>query len=96
MTPPCASIASRIGCTGWSQGGDMTVWGAAMDERIAVAIPVCGWSTWRGRDAGGLSATCNYPRMLSYGQKGEALPTDMDHVAAMIAPRPFLNLHTVA
>ena len=32
----------RIGCTGWSQGGQMTLLGAALEPRIAVAAPVCG------------------------------------------------------
>ena len=84
--------AGRIGCTGWSQGGDMTVWGAAMDERIRVVISVCGWSPWRGGRVAAMTAPYNYPRLRTYAETGTPIPTDMDHVAARIAPRAFLNI----
>ena len=82
----------RIGCTGLSQGGDMTVWGAAMDERIAAAVPVCGWSPWRGRPSENLTAPYNYPGMRPYVERGQPLPFSMEHLAAMIAPGSFLNI----
>lgn len=83
----------RIGCTGWSQGGVTTLLGAAMDPRIAVAVAVCGWSPFRGYDLSGLMASYNYPRLRPYVAQRRPLPFDMDQVAAMIAPRPFLNLN---
>ena len=34
----------------------------------------------------------NYPLLRYYAATGEALPFDLDHMAAVIAPRPFLNI----
>jgi dienelactone hydrolase len=85
---------SRIGCTGWSQGGLTTLWGAALDERIAVAIPVCGWSPLRGNDPDPLTPTYNFPRLRRFVEEGRPLSFDMDHLAAMIAPRSLLNVST--
>ncbi len=83
----------RVGVTGWSQGGDMSLWGAAFDDRIAAAVSVCGWSVWRNRLANGIIATYNYPRLARHLQNASPLlPTDMDHIAATIAPKPFLNI----
>ena len=86
---------SRIGCTGWSQGGATTVWGAAMDSRIAAAVSVCGWSPFRGQPADKVDnylASYNYPRLRPYVESGRKVPFDMDQVAALIAPRPLLDL----
>jgi dienelactone hydrolase len=49
--------ANRIGCTGASGGGTYTIFLAALDPRITVAVPVCSTST--------------YERMLAQGQIGE-------------------------
>ena len=87
---------NRIGCTGWSQGGLTTLLGAAMDPRIAVAVSVCGWSPFRGRDPEPLLAAYNFPRLRTDVERDHPLPFDLDHVAAMIAPRPFLNLNAEA
>jgi len=83
---------SRVGCTGWSQGGLTTVWGAAFDPRIAVAVSVCGWAPWRSCDPKGFTASYNFPRLRPYVEEGRPLSFDTDHLAAMIAPRPFLNV----
>ena len=45
-----------------------------------------------GRRAKGLIASYNYPRIRGYLERGSLLTFDMDHVAAMIAPRAFLNI----
>lgn len=87
--------AQRIGCTGWSQGGQMSLLGAALDERIAAVVPVCGWSPLRGleeRLVDNLTQSYNYPRLRPYAEEGLRLPIDLEHVAALIAPRPFLDL----
>jgi dienelactone hydrolase len=87
--------AQRIGCTGWSQGGQMSLLGAALDERIAAVVSVCGWSPLRGLDeriVDNLTQSYNYPRLRPYAEEGRPLPIDLDHVAALIAPRPFLDL----
>jgi len=85
----------RIGCTGWSQGGLTTILAAALDRRIAVAVSVCGWSPWRGRPATNVAASYNFPGLAPYYREGQPqpLPVDVDEVAAMIAPRPFLNIN---
>lgn len=86
---------ARIGCTGWSQGGQMSLLGAAMDPRIAAVASVCGWSPLRGIGgavAENLVASCNYPRLAAYLRDGRKLPVDLDSVAASLAPRPFLDV----
>ena len=83
----------RIGCVGWSQGGLTTLLGAAMDRRIAAAVSVCGWSPFRGQQAAHWTAPYNFPRLARFTDEGRALPFDLDHVAGLIAPRPFLNLN---
>jgi len=87
--------AARIGCTGWSQGGQMSLLGAALDPRIAAVAPVCGWSPWRDLPTHiveNLVQSYNYPRLRAHAEEGTPLCFDMDHVAALIAPRPFLDV----
>jgi dienelactone hydrolase len=63
---------NRIGCTGWSQGGQMSLLGAALDERIAAVAPVCGWSPLRGLDeriVDNLVQSYNYPRLRLYAEE---------------------------
>ena len=85
-------VSRQSGCVGLSQGGDMTVWGAAMDERIKAAVSVCGWSPFCSRDITPLTASYNYPHLKNCIGQDKKLPFDKDHIAAMIAPRPFLNI----
>jgi len=85
----------RIGCMGWSQGGQMSLIGAALDERIVCAVSVCGWGPLAG--VGGDRAanwvqSYNFPRLASFLQSGAALPVDLDHLVAAVAPRPFLDV----
>ena len=84
--------AGHIGCMGLSQGGQMTLFGAAAHPRIRAAVSVCGWSPFRGTDVTPLMASYNFPRLRGYVETNRTLPFDLDHVAAMIAPRPFLNI----
>jgi len=42
--------ADRIGVCGWSQGGQMSIIGAALDRRIRAVVSVCGWGPLRGVD----------------------------------------------
>ena len=84
----------RIAAMGWSQGGQMAVIGAALEPRITAVVSVCGLAPWRGmpkRQTANLIQPYNYPRLAPYAKEGLA-PLDMDHVAACLAPRPFLNL----
>ena len=85
----------RIGCTGWSQGGQMSLLGAALEPRIAAIAPVCGWSPLRGLPSDtvrNLVQSYNYPRLRDCVEEGRILSFDLDHVAALIAPRPFLDV----
>ena len=84
----------RIGCTGWSQGGQMTLLGAAFDTRVSVLVSACGWSPLRGLEGPvveNLVQSYNFPNLAGFCH-GQLLPFDFDHVAALIAPRPFLDL----
>ena len=72
----------------------MAVIGAALEPRITAVVSVCGVAPWRGlpeRHTANLIQPYNYPRLTPYAKEGLA-PLDMDHVAACVAPRPFLNL----
>lgn len=86
---------NRIGCTGWSQGGQMTLLGAALEPRIGVIAPVCGWSPLRGLPVNlveNLVQPYNYPRLREHAEQHRPLNFDLDYVAALIAPRPFLDV----
>ena len=86
---------ARIGCTGWSQGGEMSVLGAALDSRISAVASVCGWSPLRNQSEAivdNLTRSYNFPRLRRYAESGESLSFDLDWVAACIAPRPFLDV----
>jgi dienelactone hydrolase len=88
----------RIGLTGWSQGGQMALLGAALEPRIAAAASVCGWSPLRGlpgQIVENLVQSYNYPRLRKYVEKNLPLPYDIDHFAALIAPRPFLDIRGI-
>lgn len=85
----------RIGCVGWSQGGQTSVLAAALEPRIAALASVCGWSPLRGLPAANvqnLYQSYNYPRLRPYVEKETPLSFDLDHVAALVAPRPFLDV----
>jgi acetyl esterase/lipase len=94
--------ARRIGCIGHSLGGHNTLFVAAFDERIRVAVSSCGFTrlTWnddegRGRP-GDLSDWCHagyMPRIKDrYHCRAENMPFDFDHVLGVIAPRAlFIN-----
>ena len=59
----------RIGCTGWSQGGQMSVLGAALDSRIAAVASVCGWSPLRNQPepiVDNLTRSYNFPRLRPF------------------------------
>ena len=78
----------RIGITGCSGGGNQTMYTAAVDERIAAAVPVCSVSTLRGQifTPNGIGCQCEcIPDLMRYGLENAA-------VCALIAPRPLLVL----
>ncbi len=77
----------RIGCAGLSFGGTMTMYLAALDDRVKVACISGYLSTIRG-DAMGMRAKANFcgaqymPGLLRIG--------DIPDVAGLIAPKPLL------
>jgi dienelactone hydrolase len=74
---------SRILMMGNSGGGVATLYAAACDARIAVAVPSCSFCTFVGRDGVVHHCDCNtVPGILAWGE--------FHDVAALIAPRPLL------
>lgn len=79
---------SRIGVTGLSGGGWQTIVLSALDQRVAVAIPVAGYCSLvsrieRPRDTGDIEQNATD---LLVGQ-------DYPHLTAMRAPRPTLLVY---
>jgi dienelactone hydrolase len=73
---------ARIAITGNSGGGTVSLYAAACDERIAVAVPSCYFCTFAGSIGSIPHCDCNYvPGILRLGE--------MWDVAGLIAPRPF-------
>ena len=72
----------RIAMTGNSGGGTVTLFAAACDSRIAVAMPGCYFCTFEGSIGVIGHCECNYvPGILRLGE--------MYDVAGLVAPRPF-------
>lgn len=79
---------SRLGVTGLSGGGWQTIVLSALDERVAVAVPVAGYSAVisrieRPEDTGDIEQ--NATDMLTIA--------DYSHLTAMRAPRPTLLIY---
>ena len=73
---------TRIAITGNSGGGTTSLFSAACDERITVAVPSCYFCTFVGSIGTIFHCDCNYiPGILRLGE--------MYDVAGLIAPRPF-------
>ena len=71
-----------LGATGNSGGGTTTLWLAAIDERITVAVPSCYFCSFRASILGLRHCECNYvPGILELAEMGE--------LAALLAPRPM-------
>lgn len=75
--------AHRIVITGNSGGGMISLFAAAMDERIAIAIPASYFCTFFDSILSIRHCACNYVPGLSR-------IAEMWDVAGLIAPRPFL------
>jgi hypothetical protein len=76
---------TRIAITGNSGGGTTSLFAAACDERIRVAMPGCYFCTFVGSIGSIHHCDCNYvPGILRLGE--------MWDVAGLIAPRPFLAI----
>lgn len=77
--------ARRIGVTGRSGGGAYSWWIAAIDERIAAAVPVAGITDLHNHVVDGVvEGHCDCMFMVNTQR------WDYDQVAALVAPRPLL------
>lgn len=76
----------RIVLTGNSGGGTTTLFAAAIDRRISIAIPGSYFCTFENSIGSINHCECNYiPGIMNLGE--------MHDVAGLIAPRPFLAVH---
>lgn len=76
----------RVAITGHSGGGTVSLFTAAVDERIRVAVPVCYFCTFRDSIVAIHHCACNFiPGLLQHAE--------MYDVAGLIAPRPFLAVN---
>ena len=74
--------STKVGCAGWSMGGALTMYLAAVEKRIKVVAISDYFGTYRGTLMRVRSSTDNYvPGILIFG--------DMADVACLIAPRPL-------
>ena len=75
--------AKRIYCCGNSGGGTATFYAAALETRIAAAMPSCAFCTFADSIGAMYHCACNYvPGIRKY--------FDMAELAGMIAPRPLV------
>ncbi len=73
-------------CMGNSGGGTATVYAAALLPELAGAIPSCSVCTWEHSIAMRQHCECNYvPHIAEY--------FDMGEIAALIAPRPYVQVN---
>ena len=89
----------RIGCLGLSQGGTHTWMLTALDDRIKVAVPVCGATTYRSvidgvRDetADGSYLSFLDSHSIYYYIPGILKTGEQQDLVSLIAPRPLLIL----
>lgn len=81
--------ATRFGITGRSGGGAYSWWTAALDTRIAAAVPVAGITSLRNHVVDGcVEGHCDCMYMVN------TYRWDFPQVAALIAPRPLLISNT--
>jgi len=94
----------RIGCIGASLGGHGSIFLAAYDERVAATVAMVGSTAWRA-DSHRMHWCrdywyCYLPKLREGFLSGrigtaEGVPIDMIAVAALIAPRPFLDIAAI-
>ncbi|MEX0715590.1 MAG: alpha/beta hydrolase family protein [Planctomycetaceae bacterium] len=82
--------AKKFGVTGRSGGGIYSWWLAALDDRIAAAVPVAGITSMRNHVDGCIEGHCDC--MYHVNSRG----WDFEQVAALVAPRPLLILNSDA
>jgi len=87
---------SKIGVIGHSHGGHNAIFAAALDDRIKVTVSNCGLSVFseeEERMEWSLEEGYIYiPKLRKYFLEDMDPPFDLHEVAALIAPRPWLNI----
>ena len=87
---------NKIGVIGHSHGGSNAIFAMAMDDRVSVGVSNCGMSViseeekcleWSAEDG-----YIYFPKLRKYLLEKKDLPFDLNEVAALIAPRPWLNI----
>ncbi len=81
-------VPGVLGCTGNSGGGTTTLFLAALDDRITVAVPGSYFCAFKQSIHAMWHCECNYvPGLLKVAEMGD--------IAALIAPRPFCAIQGV-
>ncbi|MCJ7623314.1 MAG: dienelactone hydrolase family protein [Anaerolineaceae bacterium] len=87
---------SKIGVIGHSHGGHNAIFAMALDERIEVCVSNCGLSVFSEEEQKlewSLEEGYIYiPALRQYFLENIEPPFDIHEVAALIAPRPWLNI----
>ena len=80
-----------IGSIGHSHGAYGTLFAAAFEPRIALAIASCGFTTFRADPSPNRWShlTALIPQLGTYLPDVASIPFDWQHLCAMIAPRPL-------
>lgn len=88
----------RISLYGFTMGGTVALYAAALDSRVANVVSVCGFTPMRSDvTCTGLSGMTRYshlyamlPKLGFFAGKEERLPYDYDSLIALASPRPVL------
>jgi len=87
---------NKIGVFGHSHGGSNAIFAMALDDRVTIGVSNCGMSViseeeecleWSAEEG-----YIYFPKLRKYLLEGKELPFDINEVAALIAPRPWLNI----
>jgi len=95
---PPALDPQRMFCLGYSLGGTVALYAAALDARIAGVASFCGFAPMRAdtddAPTGGLRRWWEWygllPRLGLFHGREQQLPYDFDDVLSLVAPRPCL------
>ncbi len=90
--------AGHISVYGFTMGGTLGLYAAALDERISGVVAICGFTPMRADTPDkGMSGMTRYshlygliPRLGLFAGNESQLPYDFDDLIALIAPRPVL------
>lgn len=88
----------RIVAIGHSHGGHNAIFAAALDDRVAACVSNCGLSVFSEEEnrmdwCDSAEGSYNYiPSLKVYFDANQSPPFDLHEIAALIAPRPWLNV----